>query len=320
MLLLLHGLRIRTRSPLQPDPAADLFEAVAAVPDDGAAADLEIDTRLAPEGWALASRRPAEISHGGVEYHPEPDGGVTVVGRQARLRVDPAGARIDALVSPEAAGAPWEYAQVHLFAALAAALRARGRYHLHAATVISPTGRVVLAAGLGGAGKSTLAAAFVLAGHAYLGDDAVFVERREGAVRLLAFPRSFHLADGSARALLGTPVPARGPAPPSHRLRVDPRLLFPGRERAEAEAPHAILLPRVAGIPATAVERLSSAEALGGLLESSAFVVARGPAAAAHVACLAAMADGARAWRVHLGRDLLDAPAAAARRIEALTA
>ena len=55
-------------------------------------------------------------------------------------------------------------------------LRRRGRYHVHASGVVSPTGRVVLFTGVSGSGKSTMAYALARRGWRLLGDDSVIIE------------------------------------------------------------------------------------------------------------------------------------------------
>jgi len=95
-------------------------------------------------------------------------------------------------------------------------LRQRGRYLVHAAGVVDPTGRAWLLAGDSGSGKSTLAYALARTGWTVLGDDGVLVERRgdgllahswreplRGSRRLdSAFPE---LADGALRPVPGDP-------------------------------------------------------------------------------------------------------------------
>jgi hypothetical protein len=55
-------------------------------------------------------------------------------------------------------------------------LRERGRFHLHAAGIVAPDGRVWLLTGESGSGKSTLAYASARAGWRVLGDDGVIIE------------------------------------------------------------------------------------------------------------------------------------------------
>ena len=57
-------------------------------------------------------------------------------------------------------------------------LRQRGRYLVHAAGAVDPSGRAWLLAGDSGCGKSTLGYALARAGWTSLGDDGVVIERR----------------------------------------------------------------------------------------------------------------------------------------------
>ena len=59
-------------------------------------------------------------------------------------------------------------------------LRQRGRYLVHAAGVVDPSGRAWLLAGDSGSGKSTLGYALTRVGWTSLGDDGVVIERNAG--------------------------------------------------------------------------------------------------------------------------------------------
>ena len=85
---------------------------------------------------------------------------------------------------------------------LSYALRRRGVLALHASGVVVNEHALAFC-GFGGAGKSTLAAAFAAGGHAVLSDDVVALRDENG--RLFAFPASDHLRvwNDSARALIG---------------------------------------------------------------------------------------------------------------------
>jgi hypothetical protein len=67
------------------------------------------------------------------------------------------------------------------------ALRARGRYHLHASAVVDPEGIAWLFAGPSGVGKSTLAYALARQGWRLLGDDGVVLEPVPGGAKLHAW-------------------------------------------------------------------------------------------------------------------------------------
>jgi hypothetical protein len=229
---------------------------------------------------------------------------VTLSGDRVEARVLDAAADRHALV------------HVHLFLAFAAAMRLRARYHLHAACTVAPGGRGVLLPGHGRSGKSTLAAALIAGGHAYLGDDVVFLDG-PGA-RLLAFPRPFHLAPASSAAIHGLASHLDGRYGSSDKQALDPRAAFPGRELPETGLPRALLFPRVGTAATTTLEPLAPVDAAADLIESSAFVAARLPGHARHLAALAVLADAAPAWRVTLGRDLLEDAVGTARRIDDL--
>jgi hypothetical protein len=311
----LHGIAIETRSALADDPAEHLFARLPAA-RGGETDVIVVETRVATSATDLAPRHPrsAAAEDGALSLHAG-GGEIEAAAPGALVRVAAGGARLDAFVDPRVPSAHGHaFAEVPLLAALLAALRPRGLFHLHAAALVLEDGRSVLVAGPGGSGKSTLAAALVLAGASYLGDDAVLVAVRGGAPRLLALPRDFHLAPLSARAIPGAPLEPRRTLSGKHP--VDPRTAFPGRARDEAGAPALLLRPRVGAAPRTTLAPLSQAEAFAGLLECSAFAAAPELAGGrAHLDALARIAEGAPAFAADLGRDLLADAACTARRL-----
>lgn len=313
----LHGLVLETRTELPEDPGALLLDRLPAAPP-GAAADVLVTSRpaslpgalagLDAEAWAGDDQLRVRSGATGVDLRAP--GGAAAVTPDGRIEL-----AVDLAAVP--GGLP-AVAFGILNVAVLAALRLRGLFHLHAACVVAPDGRSVLVPGASGAGKTTLASALVAAGFGYLGDDVVLVARTPAGPELLAMPRAFHLTALTARAIPGAAARAGRRRSVAGKHVVDPRLLFPGRERLRAPAPSASLFPAVASRPDTAVAPLAPVDALGRLLECSALVAARGlPGAAAHLATLAAIADGGRAFAVELGEDLLADPAAAAARIAA---
>jgi hypothetical protein len=312
----LHHLTVQTRSTLPGEPPADpgaLLLAGFPPAEDWRRPALVIAVEPAAEALP-APEGPALLTRGDVAVHPEA-GAMLVVGPRARLRVTERGDRIEVRLGSAAALQPLEVAELELMLGLTLALRRHGLFHLRAAATVSPAGQVVVIAGTGGAGKSTLAAALVASGHGYLGDDVVLVGPG-GA--LLAFPRPFHLSPASARAVgleAGAPLATTG------KSDVDAGAAFPGRFRWFAPAPDLVLLPRIEAAPATVLEPATRAEALGALLSLSAFAASALPAAVEQRARLAGIVDGARPVRVALGRDLLeDAPGTVARIEAALAA
>jgi hypothetical protein len=311
---LVHGLVVETVSSLGWDPGAELLAGFPAA-GPGQEAELTID-----------------VKPGRVEA-PDPSSPVDVILLQANVRavltavdvrieapgflgrVPLSGGVVEAVVAEDG---PERQAlvHVHVFLVLAAALRLRGWYHLHAACTVMPDGAALLIVGQGGSGKSTLCAALVAAGHRYLGDDVLFLEDATG--RLLAFPRPFHLGPEAASAIPGVAAHLDEPYGARSKRALDALAAFPGQAERSAGPPRALLFPRVdAGRAVTAVEARPSVEGAALLIESSAFVAGRLPGHREHLAALGRLADGGPAYRVTLGRDLLEDAPGTARRIAA---
>lgn len=312
-----HGLVVRAEGAWRPDPV----EALLAPFKDayGGAADLVLAIHPTP---SLAPPQPADAPpafvHGDVRAWRDGAGALRVESPRAALAVHSGGARVEgAFVPPADAGALDLLAHVEVFLAFAAALHARGIVHLHAASLVASGGAPLLVPGTGGCGKSTLATALVAAGHAYLGDDVVFVARRDGGLRLLGFPRAFHLAERSASAVPATlPHLAAGGATSAGKRRLDAAEAFPGAARAEAGAPAVILFPDIVDAESSRLEPLDPAEALARLLASSLFAATR-LGSPAQRALLADVAGGAPAYAARLGRDLLREAVPTAARLSA---
>lgn len=261
---------------------------------------------------AVAAAGPLPLPGPTVFVHPPVrgarEGDAIVVGdATARFVVRPGGARVDATLAPEAAGAAAPVVQaLHVPIALAFALRHHGVFHLHAAA-LADGDRAVLVAGDAMAGKTTLCVALLEAGLGALCDDAAYLAGREGAVRVQGVARPFHLRPATARAFPRAAALAGAPDAEGRRD-LDPAAAW-GAPRRGALTPGLLLFPELARTPATRVERIAPADALGRLVEASALVVVDGAARAPeHLSLLGALASGTPAYRVLLGEDLLRAP------------
>jgi hypothetical protein len=258
---------------------------------------------------------PRLLYHGILDCHADGDNLVLWDGYSI-ARIATGGALVEVDVAEESLRDGYLFAHVLLLIALVLALRWRGLFHLHAGALVAPDGRGILVAGGAGAGKSTLTVALLEAGCAYLGDDAVFLSAREGEGAVLALPRPFHIAPRTASAFPRIGALLSDLLPAGEKRRLDPRLAWPGRERSSMAPPSVLLLPRVSGAATTDVEPVSSAEALGALIESSTLVVVdRLPAGPEHLDVLRRVADGLEALRVESGRDLLEHPKETAMRV-----
>ena len=316
---LVHGLTVEAGSTLGFDPAAELLAGFpAAPPGQPMGLTIRVDDGDAPWSDGSPCRPPAAgagadtiLLQAAVRAALGSDAiWIEAPGFLARVPLD--GGRVEA--RRLAPGLDRHaLVHVHLFLAFAAALRLRGRYHLHAACTVAPGGGAVLIGGHGRSGKSTLASALIAGGHAYLGDDVLFLDGE--AHRLLAFPRPFHLGAAAAGALPGLGAHLEGPYSHAGKQALDARAAFPGQERVATGLPRRLLFPRIGDAATTTLEPLAPVEAVADLVESSAFVAARLPGHARHLAALAALADAAPAWRVTLGRDLLEDAVGTAQRV-----
>lgn len=99
------------------------------------------------------------------------------------------------------------------------ALSLRGVYALHATAVLTPHG-ICAFAGPAGAGKSTLAASFHLAGYPVLSDDCLVLQEENGAIQVTPAYPGVRLWDHAAAALLGNPEGWLPPARYASKLRV----------------------------------------------------------------------------------------------------
>ncbi len=180
--------------------------------------------------------------------------------------VDLAGLSANFFVPPFAEAAAdavsWD---LHAMCTVACALLL-GRMHralAHAAAVVAPDGGAWLLTGDTHAGKSTTCVNLITAGWRFVSDDHV-VLFRDGAGRLAVegWPRRFHLDHGWEE---GRPVHVRG--------EVDPHQRWPGRWMRTAPLA-GILFPRVQADRPTELSPIAAADALGGLMRQSPWLLA----------------------------------------------
>jgi len=194
-------------------------------------------------------------------------------------------------------------------------LREQGLFDAHAA-VACMGDRALFVIGDAGSGKTTTLLALLQAGATYLGDDRVLLRSAPAGVELLGYPRDFHLTQQTLLAYPQLQVEGDAPATIDGKLRLDPRSAFPERFRVAFQGNITLLLPTIQAQAATTLVPLGAADALGGLLTSSATVALEVlPHREAQLALLTRLANTASAFELRLGRDLLSTPEAGGTRL-----
>jgi hypothetical protein len=269
----------------------------------GAAADPRL------EGWEPS------FFHGDVQAYRRGDSFV-LSDRASRVTLPAVGASDSATIEAEIAPPeqePWPGSTAAMLQiALMTAVRRVGLFHMHAAALVTPGGDVVIVVGDAGAGKTTTTLALLEAGADYLGDDALFLVAEGRGVRVVAFPRAFHLGAATLAAFPRLAALAGPPSSTGEKRPLDPRAAFPGRARpsvALAQGRVLALFPSVGDGPVTELGPMPRADAFGHLLASSATLVVEGlPRREESFAILGALLATARCVEIRLGADALADP------------
>lgn len=257
------------------------------------------------------ARRVYEPLVGEVLYDEHADRLLVDYEGRVRLVVEPGRGLVRCTILEPEAGSLWLLTHPLFTLPLMELLKRRGRYAVHAACV-AVDGRGLLLPGTSGSGKSTLSIALARADFGFLGDDIVFLAR-DGApgdtadLSVLAFPDEIDVTDQTAgffpelRPLLDQPA-----TPGWHKRQVWPERLW-GTEIVGRCRPVALVFPRVAGRPDSALAPMDRGEAL---LEVATNVLLTEPAATrAHLDAVGDLVRHASCYRLETGRDLDRVPA-----------
>lgn len=305
----IHGLPVAWRVTGVVDPLASF---VGAFDTTDAAPVLDVHLRARhPEAsvrgdvdWARGAA--PSYFHGRVQALAAEDRWIFTDGAsQARLSADARTLEVD--IAEGAESDALTAGLVHM--ALLHALRVHGMMELHAAGAIVE-GAPVLLVGASGSGKTTTLLALLEGGARFLGDDRVLLRRVGGELELLAYPRAFHVAGATLRAFGHLAVHAAAGAGPDGKRDLDARAAYAGALALVARGPALLVFPSVVDAPTSTVATLSSADALGLLIESSAGLLVDGmPGRDENLACLRLLASSSKRVALRLGADALGAPA-----------
>lgn len=240
----------------------------------------------------------------------------------ASFDVNLANGTIRGLVAESAFNFPHILANTYSLFPILLVLRSMGLYHLHAAAVVSPQGRVWLIPGSQRSGKTTIATALGLAGWKPISDDSLLLGGNRGGtgsgpLEILALRKYFHLGN----ELLDRWPHLQGM---ERRHRYLDRTCVaalefftqPGIEEETVRGVDFLLLPRISG---SAQSRLNPVPPGAGLLvlgEQSVFLQMWGQHTARQWGDLGRIAKGARCFGLESGVDLLADPLLLARLLE----
>jgi len=187
--------------------------------------------------------------------------------------------------------------------ALAQILTRRGMFSIHACAA-ARDGRAIVAAGGGGAGKSTLTVSLARAGLAVLSDDRVLIRRAPADIECLAWPGPVNLTAESVGLfpeLVGARLP---PGTLQGKLAVAPAAIYQS-PKVESARPQLLLFPTVGDQAESRFEPLPPGEALVRLVPCSLFYAHR-QVLAEHLAALRDLVAACRCYRLDLGGDVAD--------------
>lgn len=271
-------------------------------PPDG----LEIDIAIVPYVESISDTREV-FAVGNVDVRAgEPGGWVHLTWQHA-----PAWARIEAhrpsatvRLTPEALVDFDFLLRSFLLTTLIFICKRDGRYHVHAATAIDPTGRGWMLIGDSCSGKSTTTALLATRHWRISTDDIAFLQGTNGRAAVTGFRSPVALRPGG-RALLqatgGIELPERG------KVGYDVEML--GAEWVQTVEPETLVFTSVGG-SRTTLTPMTAREALNELMVWSRWVMFEPTAAQEHLDLLAQLIHQARCYRAELAPDLFTAPGA----------
>lgn len=231
----------------------------------------------------------------------------------AAFHLDTSTGRGTGYVTPAALEIPRILVNTYTLFPLLLLLRARGVYHLHAAAVRSPAGRLCLLPGAQRAGKTTLTTALGLAGWQPLGDDSLLLDTQGTVVRCWPLRKEFHLAE---QLLAQWPQLAAATVRHSYlgRACVEALEFFGTTELAKQPFARvdAVVLPEITEARHSSLTALPASTALLKLAEQSVYLQLWRAHTARQFEGLAQLMQAARALRFHSGSDVLNDPKAAA--------
>ncbi len=238
----------------------------------------------------------------------------------AAFRVDMSRLTTTGWVAPGAFDYPHILANTYALFPILLMLRAGGRYHLHAAAVISPRGRLWLITGAQRSGKTSLTTALGLAGWRPISDDSLLLMGGDGlGPRLESLRKYFHLGDALLARWEGLARMTR------HHQYLDRTCVgglefFDSRREAGQAWPRVdyVVLPRITGEARSRLAPVAASEVRLRLAEQSVYLQLWRRQTVEQWGILEGLMRGAKGFQLDSGLDLLDDPGLAARLLMAV--
>ncbi len=229
----------------------------------------------------------------------------------ALFRVNPHSGHAVGIVTSKALELPNLLVNTYLFSVLLLLLRFQNVYHLHAAAVISPAQKVYLICGAQRAGKSTLTAAFGVAGWKPISDDGILLSRdAKGNSQFEAFKREFHLSTELLKKWEGlSELISRHDY--FDRSCIDGLNYFSSLELANQSYQKfdAVIFPMISGEEKSSLESISPSVAFQKLIGQSMYFPLGISHTKQHFELLSKLCGSAKFYRFLAGKDIWDDPA-----------
>lgn len=311
----LHGLHIRAGSN-HPAVGRMLHRTLqyknARVTSPGPRVDITLDfgVERAPVAGPEEARYVGASDRCGIAVWKGPDALVLSCG-ESSVVVRPTTGTATATL-PDVHAAPSEQRRSLLFhlivLSLVILLRYRGWYALHAAALVRNGRGMLLVAG-SGCGKSTVTLSLVRSGWKYVSDDTVLLRAERDHVQAHSFRRTCCVDPPTVAHFPELNAETR-PASLSDaaKWQLDIESVYPDRFR-DTCTPCVLVLPSVVDVSYSSVEPTDNISALAAIAHQGGMFLTPDPDVAGdHLDTLGQLIGQSSAYRLHAGRDALEAP------------
>ncbi len=228
----------------------------------------------------------------------------------ALFRINPDSGHAIGIVNAKALELPNLLVNTYLFSVLLLLIRYQNVFHLHAAAVISPANKTYLICGAQRAGKSTLTAAFGVAGWKPISDDGILLQRSaDDSAQFEAFKREFHVSTELLKKWEGLHgLPSRHDY--FDRSCIDGLNYFSSLELANQSYRKfdAVIFPTISGEEKSSLESIPASEAIQKMIGQSMYFPLSFRLTKTHFEILTELCSSAKFYRFLAGKDVWGDP------------